>query len=248
MSDPRLVTRSDDDGIATLSLNRPDALNALSPAMFIELRAFIDQLAGDDGIRVVVLRGEGRSFCAGNDLKAIAAGERAPTVHFQAETIDAIAALPQAVIVSVRGHCFTGGLELALSSDLIIASDTAMFSDTHGRFAMVPSWGMTARLPARIGPSRARDMMFTGRRVLATEALQFGLANRVVTDAELDDASVEMARLVADQSPWTVRNEKAMMAETAGMNPADGALWERENGVGRGPDSAERVADFSRKG
>ncbi len=248
MSDAPLVIRSDDDGVATLSLNRPDALNALSPALFVELRSFVDQLATDDSVRVVVERGEGRSFCAGNDLKAIAAGERAPTVHFQAETIDAIEALAQAVIVSVRGHCFTGGLELALSSDLIIASDTAMFSDTHGRFAMVPTWGMTTRLPARIGRSRARDMMFTGRRVLAEEALQFGLANRVVADAELDQATAEMARQIADQSPWTIGHEKALMAETAGMGPGAGALWERENGPGRGPDSAERVADFSRRG
>jgi enoyl-CoA hydratase/carnithine racemase len=248
VSDDPLVTRADEDGIATLSLNRPNALNALSPSMFVELRALIDQLAGDEGIRVVVLRGEGRSFCAGNDLKAIEAGERAPSVHFQAETIDAIEALPQAVIVSVRGHCFTGGLELALSSDLIIASDTAMFSDTHGRFAMVPTWGMTTRLPARIGRSRARDMMFTGRRVLADEALQLGLVNKIVDDVELDTATAEMARQIAGQSPWTIRHEKAIMAETTGMKPTDGVLWERENGAGRGPDSAARVADFSRRG
>lgn len=137
---------------------------------------------------MVVLRGEGRSFCADNDLKAIAAGELAPTPHFQAETIEALEALSQAVIVSVRGHCFTGGLELALASDLIIASDTAMFSDTHGRFAMVPTWGMT------------------------------------------------------------IRHEKAMMVETVGMSPVAGATWERANGPGRGPDSAERVAEFHHRG
>ncbi len=243
-----LVRREGDDGVATLSLNRPEALNSLSPALFVELRAHVDALAADESIRVVVLRGEGRSFCAGNDLKAIADGERAPTEHFQAETIDALAALPQAVIASVRGHCFTGGLELVLGSDLIIASDTAMFCDTHGKFAMVPTWGMTARLPARIGHSRARDMMFTGRRVLADEALQLGLANRVVADDDLDDATADLARQIAEQSPWTIRHEKSMMAAIAGMGPETGALWERENGAGRGPDSAERVASFTKRG
>lgn len=249
MSDAPLVLRADDgQGVTTLSLNRPEALNALSPAVFVELRAFIDEIAKDETIGVVVLRGEGRSFCAGNDLSAIDAGEQAPSKHFQAETIDAIEALPQAVVVSVRGHCFTGGLELALSSDLIIASNTAIFSDTHGTFAMVPTWGMSARLPARIGRSRARDMMFTGRRVLADEALQLGLANRVVADAELDEATAALARQIADQSPWTVRHEKAMMSTTAGLDPVAGARWERENGPGRGPDSGQRVADFSRRG
>ncbi len=243
-----LVTRVDDDGVVTLSLNRPDALNALSPGLFVELRAHVDAVADDESIRAVVLRGEGRSFCAGNDLKAIEAGETAPSPHFQAETIEAIEALPQAVVASIRGHCFTGGLELALSSDFMIASESAQFCDTHGKFAMVPTWGMTARLPARIGRGRAREMMFTGRRVLADEALAWGLVNRVVPDEDLDSTTGEVARQIADQSPWTVRHEKEMMASVAGMSILEAARWERENGPGRGPDMYERIAaGFGRK-
>lgn len=241
MSDP-LVIRSDDDGVTTLSLNRPSALNALSPAVFVELRAHVNALAGDKSVGAVILRGEGRSFCAGNDLKAIEAGEVAPSRYYQAETIEAIEALPQAVIVSVRGHCFTGGLELALSSDFMVASETAQFCDTHGKFAMVPTWGMTTRLPARIGRGRAREMMFSGRRVLADEALSWGLVNRVVADAELDAVTAELARQIADQSPWTVSHEKAMMATTAAMAPAEAVRWEREHGPGVGPDMADRIA------
>lgn len=247
MSENELVKREDDDGIAIVSLNRPEALNALSPDVFVQLRAIVDSLATEDDLRVVILRGEGRSFCAGNDLKAIEAGVRAPSPHFQAETIDALEALPQCVIGSVRGYCFTGALELLLASDLIVASDTAIFSDTHGRFSMVPSWGMSARLPARIGPSRARDLMFTGRRVDAAEAMQLGLANRVVADNELESATIELARQVAAQSPWTIRHEKQIMAATAGLGPTEGARWERENGAGRGPDMEERIAaEFGR--
>jgi len=241
MTEP-LVKRTNDDGVVTISLNRPDVLNALSPAVFEELRAIVDSITDDEDARVVILRGEGKSFCAGNDLKAIEAGERASSPHFQAETIDALEALPQCVIASIRGYCFTGALELVLASDLVVASDTAIFSDTHGRFAMVPTWGMSARLPARIGRSRARDLMFTGRRVKADEALQLGLANRVVPDGELETATAALARQVAEQSPWTIRHEKAIMAATAGMNPADAARWERENGPGRGPDMHERIA------
>ena len=94
----------------------------------------------------VILCGKGRSFSAGNDLRAIQAGERAPSPHFQAETLEAIERLPQPVIAAVQGHCYTGSLELALACDLLIAAENARFADTHGKWAMSPSWGMTQRL------------------------------------------------------------------------------------------------------
>ncbi|MCP3856314.1 MAG: enoyl-CoA hydratase/isomerase family protein [Actinomycetia bacterium] len=248
MTDTPLVKRSDDDGVATLTLNRPEALNALSPGSFVELRAHVDALTIDDYTRVVILRGEGRSFCAGNDLKAIQSGERAPSPHFQAETIEIMEALPQCVIGSVRGHCFTGGLELVLGADLIVASETARFGDTHGKFAMVPTWGMPTRLTARIGPSRARDMMFTGRHVSGAEALELGLANRCVPDDELDAVTAELAVMVAAQSPWTIRHEKALMAQTAGLSDLEATRYERENSPGTGPDMLERIqAGFGKK-
>ncbi len=248
MTDAPLVMRSDTDGVATLSLNRPEALNALSPALFVELRDHVDALGSDDDTRVVVLRGEGRSFSAGNDLKAMQARERAPSRHFQAETIEAIEALPQCVIGSVRGHCFTGALELVLSTDLIVASDTARFGDTHGKFAMVPTWGLPSRLSARIGPSQARDIMFTGRQLSGPEALAMGLANRCVPDDELDTVTIELAATVAARSSWTIRQEKAMMAATAGMSVLEATRWERENSPGAGPDMLELIqSGFGRK-
>ena len=128
-----LVLRTDKDGIATLTLNRPDALNALSPNLFVELRGHVESIAGDpDNVGCVVLRGAGRSFCAGNDLKSIQDGEEAPYPAYQADTINMIENLPQPVIAEVRGHCYTGGLELALSGDLLIASDTAKFATASG--------------------------------------------------------------------------------------------------------------------
>jgi enoyl-CoA hydratase/carnithine racemase len=149
-----LVLRSDDGGIATLTLNRPDALNALSPSLFVELRAHIDALAGEtERVGCVILRGAGRSFSAGNDLKAIQAGERAPSRTFQAETLEAMEALPQPVIASVRGHCYTGALELVLACDLLVAAESARFADTHGKWAMTPTWGMSQRPSACRGAS-----------------------------------------------------------------------------------------------
>ena len=148
-----LINRSDQDGIAILTLNRPEVLNALSPKLFIELHEQVQNISNEtDRVGCVILRGEGRSFSAGNDLKAIQAGEKSPSRHFQAETLDMIENLPQPVIASVHGHCFTGSLELALACDMLITSPSAKFADTHGKWGMVPVWGMSQRLTRRIGP------------------------------------------------------------------------------------------------
>jgi enoyl-CoA hydratase/carnithine racemase len=237
-----LVIRRDDDGVAVLSLNRPEVLNALSPALFVQLRAHVDALAADESIGVVVLRGEGRSFSAGNDLKAMQAGERPPYRHHQAETIDAIEALPQPVVGAVRGHCFTGGLELLLACDVIVAADDARIADTHGRWGMAPTWGMTQRLPRRVGEYRAREMMFTGREVSGTEAAAIGLANRSVPADEVDDAATAIARQMAGQSWWTLRAEKQLLAATRDLPASEGIAYEREHSPGAGPDMAERIA------
>jgi enoyl-CoA hydratase/carnithine racemase len=109
MPDDQLaVLRSDADGLCTLTLNRPDKLNALTPGSFVALREHLDSIAADDSVRCVVLRGAGRSFCAGHDLEAIASGERAPSRHFESETVDALEQLPQPTIARLHGHCFRG--------------------------------------------------------------------------------------------------------------------------------------------
>ena len=147
-----LVTRTDKDGLCTLTLNRPEKLNALNVPIFVQLRAHVDEIAAlTETIGCVVLRGAGRAFSAGHDLKDIQAGERPPRPHFQAETVSCLANLPQPVIVAVHGHCYTGALELALAGDLLIASASARFADTHSRWGLTPLWGMSQRLPRRVG-------------------------------------------------------------------------------------------------
>ena len=131
-SSESLVTRSDHDGICTLSLNRPEALNALSLGVFQDLEAHAKTLAEQtEEIGCVILRGEGRSFSSGNDIKAMQKGEKDPRRHYRTDVIDQLEHLPQPLIASVRGHCYTGALELALVCDLLVASDTARFCDTH---------------------------------------------------------------------------------------------------------------------
>lgn len=240
-----LVLREDDHGLAILSLNRPDSLNALSPSLFMELKGHIDDIAGQtDEVGAVILCGKGRSFSAGNDLKAIQAGESAPSPYFQAETLDAIEELSQPVIAAVHGHCYTGALELALACDLLIAGESAKFSDTHGRWAMTPIWGMSLRLPRRVGLIRAKEMMFSGRVIDGFEAVQFGLANKCVPDERLMEASVKMARGFLENSWHTLRSDKWLINEGQKRTLKDGLIFERENSPGAGPDSADRVKAF----
>ncbi len=245
MSD--LVLRDDREGLAILTLNRPEALNALSPNLFVELRGHVDDIAQDiDNVGCVLLRGEGRSFSAGNDLKAIQAGERAPGPHFQAETLDAIEALPQPVIAAVQGHCYTGSLELALACDLMITARSAKIADTHGKWAMSPTWGMSQRLPRRVGLGRAKELMYSGRVIDGEEAAAIGLAVRCVPDEELLEAAVAMARTFLDNSWFTLRADKMLVNGGLNHTLADGLEFERRNSPGRGPDLEERLERFGR--
>jgi enoyl-CoA hydratase len=246
MSEP-LVHREDNAGLSVLSLNRPDALNALSPALFVELRAHLDAIGADtEGVGCVVLCGRGRSFSAGNDLKAIQAGERAPSPTFQAETLEALERLPQPVIAAVQGHCYTGALELALACDLLIAAESARFADTHGRWGMSPTWGMSQRLPRRVGLLKARELMFSGRVVDGAEAARIGLANRCVPDDELQSAAETMAREFLANSWFTLRMDKTLINGGLDRTLSDGLRFERETSPGAGPDTAERVKGFGR--
>lgn len=242
-----LVLREDAEGVATLTLNRPDALNALSPALFRELRTHLDMVAEQpEEIGCVVLRGNGRSFSAGNDIKAIQSGDVAPA-NFQAETIDLMEALPQPVIAAVHGHCYTGALELALGADFIVAAASARFADTHGRWAMTPTWGMSQRLPRRIGIANAKRMMYTGTPVTGEEAVRLGLATQCVPDDQLQQAILELTSTIVANSWHTLRGDKMLVNAGQRFSLPEGLRYERENSPGRGPDMEERLQSFSKK-
>jgi len=247
MSEP-LVLREDQDGLCTLTLNRPDVLNALSPGLFVELRAHLDALATQtEQIGCVILCGKGRSFSAGNDLKAIQAGERAPAPHFQAETLDALESLPQPVIAAVQGHCYTGSLELVLACDLLIAAESARFADTHGKWGMSPTWGMSQRLPRRVGLVTAKELMFSGRVIQGPEAAAIGLANRCVPDDELTAAATAMARTFLENSWFTLRMDKTLVNGGLDRTLRAGLEYERATSPGAGPDMAERLGGFQKR-
>ncbi|MGE0877726.1 MAG: enoyl-CoA hydratase/isomerase family protein [Acidimicrobiia bacterium] len=239
---PTLVLRTDLDAVVTLTLNRPEKLNALTPALFVELRAQLEAIAAaGDEVACVVLAGAGRCFSAGNDLDALAAGQLAPTPTFQADTIDLLESIPQPVIGKIHGHCLTGALELALGCDFLIVGESASFSDTHGRWGLVPAWGMSIRLPERVGRATAKELMYTGRRVDGHEAVRLGLANRCVPDADLDRTVEEITAQIAANSRGTIKREKWLVRDSATM-PRDQALArERVRPYGKPEDRDERL-------
>ena len=241
-----LVTRHDADGITTLTLDRPDKLNALNPAVFIELRSHLDAIAEDPTVRCVVLTGAGRAFCAGHDLDAIASHERAPSRHFEPETVDALERLPQPTIARIHGHCYTGGLELALACDLLIADESARLGDTHGQWGLVPIWGMSVRLPERVGRSTAKELMFTSRRIGGAEAARIGLVDRCVPDDELDATVAALAAEIVANSAGTNRIVKRLLADGGERTRDEALLHEREMPHGRPDDMAERMRSGGR--
>jgi enoyl-CoA hydratase/carnithine racemase len=220
-----LVLRQDEDGIAVLTLNAPDALNALSRAMLEALQLALGKVAEDDRIRVVVLRAEGRAFSAGHDLNEIAAaaadaehGAEALTDLFDlcAAVMQRLVALPRPVIASVQGVATAAGCQLAASCDLIVAADTARFGVTGitlGLFCSTPA----VALSRRIAPAHAFELLTTGDFLSAPRAHAIGLVNRLATPAALDAETLALARQIAARDPDAIRLGKAAFQAQAGL-------------------------------
>ena len=242
-----LVIREDRDGAATLILNRPDKLNALNVDLFRALDAQVERLEGEtETTGLVVVRGAGRCFSAGHDLGDIAAGERLPRPNFQAGIIERLAGLPQPVISAVHGHCYTGALELALAGDIVFASANAKFGDTHARWALTPVWGLSQRLPRRVGTYKAREMMFTCKTYSGAEAEAMGLANMCVADEAFDAELEALAKTILANSWFSHRANKRLLVDTDGLTLKAGLAHEVFRGAGRGPDMEERIAGFGK--
>lgn len=204
--------------VATVTMNRPDALNALSLELEGQLRAVFRKLAETEGLRAIVLTGAGRAFCVGVDLKELSGGDglRGRVWHGP-ETLSGIMRASKApIIAAVNGFAVTGGLELALQADFIIASENARFADTHARVGLTPSWGLTQILPRLIGPARAKQMSLTGGFVNAETALQWGLANEVTSAEELMPRALALAEEIAETDALAASRIRALMNEGEG--------------------------------
>jgi enoyl-CoA hydratase/carnithine racemase len=208
--------------VATLTLNRPEALNAISRQLAAELLAACTALADRDGVRVVIVTGAGeRAFCAGADLKerrTLSPGER--TAHTSAIEMaaEALAALPMPTIAAVRGFALAGGAELAIACDLRVAAEDATFGFPEVKIGIFPGAGGALRLPRIVGSGTARDLLFTGRRLTAEEAFRLGLIDRLVPGNSVLESAAELADSIAENAPLAVRAVKRALEQSHGTS------------------------------
>lgn len=201
-----LVKIHRDQGVTTVTLNRPEALNALSAALRSAIAEAFTELADDPETEVIILTGAGRAFTVGLDLKELGGEVASERSAGTADLAAAIAAAPQPIIGAINGYAITGGFEIALMCDFLIASENASFADTHARVGVVPGWGLSQRLPRLIGINRAKELSLTGNYLSAEQACAWGLVNRVVSPEELLPVCEGLARDIVSTDPAT-RNE-----------------------------------------
>jgi len=240
------------NGVLTISFNRPEAMNALHPEMLTELGALVEQASADNAVCVIVLQGEGRAFSAGVDLKVLQdiepaygrIGDLFDEPARQAYTAIRNARIP--VIAKVHGACFTGALELALHCDFIYTTATAKFGDTHTRFGLRPTWGMSQTLSQAIGIRKARELSFTGRVVKGDEAERLGLVNNAVAgQVELDELVATRVAQIADNSRAAVAAMKDLYRLSQQGHAIEDALVKELNAEYTDIlDTAERLAEF----
>ena len=231
-----------DDGVATITLNRPEARNALNRAIRRPLPGVITELEHDDGVDVMILTGADPAFCAGIDLKELGSGEATGAPEDLGSTRGALPPHAKLLIGAVNGVAVTGGFEIALACDFLIASERARFADTHARVGIMPGWGLTVLLPQRVGVARAREMSVTGNFVDAQLAYDWGLVNHVVAHDELlpfcrqlaaDSRTIDQvavrrmlrtydeASLVSLDEAWDIEDRVSRAWQREGFDPAE---------------------------
>jgi enoyl-CoA hydratase/carnithine racemase len=239
--------------VAEIVLHRPAALNALNTAMVTELASVCGEVATDGSVRAVVLCGSaGRAFCVGADLKergVMSDSELAAQRPLFRAGFAALLALPQPVLAAVRGFALGGGCELALSCDIIVADETAVFGLPETKVGLVPGSGGTQLASRRLGPGRAADLILTGRQVGAEEAGRIGLADRVVPAGQAEEMALDLAVQIAANSPVAVRAAKQAIRLGGGLSLT--AALEVEDAAWRtaafSADRTEGIAAFVQK-
>jgi enoyl-CoA hydratase len=231
-----LLVERPQDGVAVVTFNRPEAMNALSKALRAALNQAIRELDADDSVRVIVLTGAGeRAFTAGLDLKELGTdplGMRAANATTPEEN-PALAVLDckKPIIGAINGVAITGGFEVALACDVLICSTNARFADTHARVGITPGWGLSQKLSRAIGPYRAKELSLTGNFLTAQQAYDWGLVNRVVEPAELMPVALKLAGEMASIDGDMLITYKAMIDDGYALPMGEGLKLEHDRSV-----------------
>ncbi|MDO9088635.1 MAG: enoyl-CoA hydratase-related protein [Burkholderiaceae bacterium] len=259
-SDPNLVLVERADGVCSVVLNRPQAMNAITAAMVAQLNQALDDAQADDSVRALVLTGAGRAFCAGADLKESRKRTEAATPQQAQEASAAFASslarllkrleeFPKPVIAAVNGVTVAGGLEILLCCDIAIAAEEATIGDGHSNFALMPGGGATARLPRRIGDSMAKYLMFTGEALPASRFLACGMISKIVPGAALRAEAHKLAAHIAAKSPLLLREMKRLLRDSVTVSKEEALARELEanRAYANSQDRLEGLAAFAEK-
>ena len=252
--DFQTITYAAGGGIARVTLNRPDRLNAISPELLQDLDRACDAVEADAAVRVVTLTAAGRTFCAGADLRAVRELSPDPQrwgafMGLWHRVFDRIEALPLPVVAGVHGLALAGGLELLLVADLVVADEGARLGDQHANFGLVAGGGGSQRLPRLVGARRAKELMLLGGWLSAAEALEWGIVNRIVPAGTVAKAVEEMAGTLAAGSASANRTVKTLVNRAFDTDLAEGLELERRLVAEhmRSADAAEGLRAFAEK-
>jgi enoyl-CoA hydratase/carnithine racemase len=237
------------DGIGKITLNRPEVLNAINMQMLADLDQAFTEMEEADDVQVIIITGAGRAFSAGRDLKQIGAATHRPggSIYARSETSS------KPVIAAVNGYCYTGAFEMVLCTDMIVASDKAVFADTHARYGLVGAGGLTQRLAKIVGPRKAKEISLTCEPVSAAEAERIGLVNKVVPADQLDEAATELAKKIMKNNQQSVQTVKYLINQGLKWGIAVGLEletreWQRRHKEKAGRRTKEQEAFLSKEG
>lgn len=216
-----------EEGFATLVMNRPDKNNTLSNEMRGEMVAACAELDADPDVRVLILTGAGRAFTAGMDLDEWRTSDKLAAGAYENDPVRALQSFSGPVIGAINGMAVTGGVEIALACDLLVASTEARFADTHAMVGLLPGWGGSVRLARLVGLNRAKELALTGRFLLAEEALAWGFVNHVVAPDQLMAKAESIAGQMASAVPETLKAYKRLLDDEWGLPFGEALALER---------------------
>ncbi len=219
--------------VAWITLNRPDAMNAINLEILDKYEQLLPKIAVDDSVKVLVITGNGRAFCAGADLKEILASTNGPAGEtdfidrLTVNVLDVLRNFSKPVIAAINGITMAGGLETAMCADIVIAADSARIGDAHANYGVYPGAGGAALLPRLIPLNVAKYLLFTGETLSATQMMGYGFVNRVVSLADLPQEAQKLAELIAEKSPIALQRMK-VVANASADKSRDDALQQEQ--------------------
>ncbi|KAL8153629.1 hypothetical protein V2J09_011389 [Rumex salicifolius] len=225
-----ILVRRDPNGVGYITINRPTSLNSLTRPMIVDLAKAFKCLDADDSVKVIVLSGSGRAFCSGVDLTAAEDVFKADVKDVETDPVAQMERCRKPIIGAIAGFAVTAGFEIALACDILVASKGAKFIDTHARFGIFPSWGLSQKLSCIVGPNRAREISLTASPLSAEKAEVWGLVNHLVEGPELMSKARQIAEAIIRNNYDLVLRYKSVINDGLKLSFGDALALEKERG------------------